>query len=105
MKKRKNQDNYFVVLLTEICVFAAEILAAAGLIVGFLYGVSFIAEILSSFVTVEMGLFVFFTIAGLALYIDFRPEKRRRESRRGRCHSRPAVGSASGRMLKVYSAK
>ena len=105
VSKMKKEKDLFGLLIRDIAAYAAEIIIAACSIIGILYGVSLIAELLCGILTIEMGLFIFFTIAGLALYIDFRPEKKNARSRQGNTQPHPAVKASSNRMLRVYSAK
>ena len=80
----KKDTNVFVLFVREMALYAAGIIIAAGSIIGILYGANLIAEFLSGFITVEMGLLTLFTIAGVALYIDFRPEKKKAHGHRGK---------------------
>lgn len=108
VSKMKKDTNVFGLFVREMVLYAAGIIIAAGSIIGILYGANLIAEFLSGFITVEMGLLTLFTIAGVALYIDFRPEKKKAHGHRGKhggCEVHPAVNPSSNRMLKAYSVK
>ena len=101
----KKEKNYLGMLIKEFAVYAVEIILAAGAIIGAFYVVNLLADCLGSFVTIEMGLLVLFTMAGLALYIDFRPDKEDSREKRSSTQMHVVSKASSRKMLRAYSAK
>lgn len=110
----KKEKSFVTSLLRDAALYAAGIIVASVSIIGILCGASVIVDFLSGLMTVEIGLPILFTVAGAALYIDFRPEKKKAHTKRRNDSKRPVTGSVkagrgvnptSVRMLSVYSAK
>ena len=110
----KKDKNILALFLCDIAFYAAVIVIASGSVIGILFGASLITELLSGIVSIEAGLVTIFTIAGVALYIDFRPEKKKPRGKTGSGRTgsgktgsgrtRCACKTSSGSMT-VYSAK
>lgn len=98
MKKESNILGYVIM---QIAVCAAEILLALGAIVGILYGACYLIERLSTIVDFGTGLFLLFTLAGAALYIDFSIRDKKADVKR----EKPEVRPSSCAMVKVYSSR
>ena len=79
----KKDKNILALFLRDIAFYAAVIVIASGSVIGILFGASLITELLSGIVSIEAGLVTIFTIAGVALYIDFRPEKKKPRGKTG----------------------
>ncbi len=100
----KKEKSLFGMFMRDLAYYAAEIALVAGAIIGILYVVNLLAECLRSFITVESGLLVLFSIAGSALYIDFRPEIKPARGRRGESHLR-SVRASSNKLVRTCSSK
>ncbi len=99
----KKENNLLVLIIRDIAGYAAEILLVLVAIIGVFYAFDLIVELFSGIVNLVTGLFILFAIAGMALYIDFKPEKRQP---RGKSKAtRQASGAASCEMLSVYPIK
>ena len=79
----KKDKNILALFLRDIAFYAAVIVIASGSVIGILFGASLITELLSGIVSIEAGLVTIFTIAGVTLYIDFRPEKKKPRGKTG----------------------
>lgn len=101
----KKEKNVLELIIREFSVYAVEIVLALGAILGVLYSVSFIAEFFSGLVDIGAGLLVVFLIAGLALYIDFKPDEKKQPGKHCNSASRTSALSSSSGMIRVYSEK
>lgn len=68
----KKECNLFRLLVKALALYAAEIILVIGVVAGVFYAVGFVSELFSGAADLETGILVLFTIAGMALFIDFK---------------------------------
>ena len=102
MKKERNE---FGLLVTEMAVCVFEIIFAAAAIVGVLYVIGAVGDLLEGFISMGTGLFLIFTFIGWLLYMQFRPDDK--EQRRAQSHyvKRASINQPSCELVRVYSSK
>lgn len=100
----KKKCNLFRLLVKALALYAAEIILVIGVVAGVFYAVGFVSELLSGAADLETGILVLFTIAGMALFIDFKRGGEQSCAKRGR-NSASSAAHASGKMIKTYMAK
>ena len=103
--KMKKERNEFGLLVMEMAVYVFEMIFAAAAIVGVLYVIGAVGDLLEGFISMGTGLFLIFTFIGWLLYMQFRPDDKAHRRAQGHYVKRPAINQPSCELVRVYSSK
>ena len=102
MKKDRSMAG---MLFWELAVGAAELILIGAAFFGVLYAIGFLAELFHGMVSVSTAVFVIFTIAGVLLYIDFRPSRTKKPTAKDKRDSRNLCGIDERKAIRACSAR
>lgn len=92
-------------LMMELAVGAAELILVGAAVFGVLYAIGFVAELCQGLVNVSTAVFVLFTIAGVLLYLDFRPSVKKKHRPNQTSFRRKDSAMSERKALRAYSAR